>query len=331
MSYLVDNICLLNSTYSKDKIQKIFKNILNKSGLNEFVLINSIAPICSDITHNCNTDISLRCGNQHVVFKYKQPESSHLTKSDIECLIASYIIAIENAIVYKDITDKVSFGENGNYPVFSTLVSDISKEIEQYKRYGFDFCVAKISFENLSLGEKFQYKIKDSLETVRNAIRSTDSVYRDSKNIYILYRNVGIEDGVNLVDKLKSLIKEAEIGIAEWKSSYVIVDLFGEIDNYIYHSQNQSQSDNRCAREELNKILNKSFLSGDYIIIVDSREMKEIHDEYEVFSFKLNNAHCYSVLKNYKNTSDFTFFYEFNDVDVADDIFKYLREHNGTN
>lgn len=75
MSCLVDNICLLNSTYSKDKIQKIFKNILKKSGLNEFILINSIASICSDNIQNCDTEISVRCGNQKVVFKYNSSES----------------------------------------------------------------------------------------------------------------------------------------------------------------------------------------------------------------------------------------------------------------
>lgn len=327
MSYLVDNICLLNSTYSKEKIQKIFKNILKKSGINKFILINSIAAVCSNDIDNLDTEISFKCGNQKVIFKYNESESS-LAKNDIKCIIASYIVAIENAIVYKDITDKVSFGNNGNYPVFSTLVSDISKEIEEYKRYGFDFCVAKISLENLALGEKFEYRIKDTLEIVQNAVRSTDGVYRDRKNIYILYRKVGIKDGINLVNKLKTLIKGVEIGIAEWKSSYVIVDLFGEIDNYIYHLKNQSQSDNNCVKEELNKILNKSFLSGDYIIIVNSTEIKDIHENYVVFSFKINNDNHYSVLKNYKNKEEFKFCYEFNDVDIADDILKYLEEYS---
>lgn len=327
MSCLVDNICLLNSTYSKDKIQKIFKNILKKSGLNEFILINSIASICSDNIQNCDTEISVRCGNQKVVFKYNSSESD-LTQNDIKCLIASYIIAIENAIIYKDITDKVSFGKNGVYPVFSTLVSDISTEIEQYKRYGFDFCVAKISLENLALDEKFEYKIKYALETINNTVRSTDSVYRDSKNIYILYRKVGIKDGVKLVNKLKTLFKDADIGIAQWQSSYVIVDLFGEIDNYIYHLKNDVELTNSCAKEDLNKILNKSFLSGDYIIIVNSDEITDIHKPYDVLSFQLKNGHYYSVLKNYKNIEEFKFFYEFNDVDIADDIFKYLEEHS---
>lgn len=327
MSCLVDNICLLNSTYSKDKIQKIFKNILKKSGLNNFILINSIASVCSDNIQHCDAEMYVKCGNQKVIFKYHAAESK-LTQNDIKCIIASYIIAIENAIIYKDITDKVSFGKNGVYPVFSTLVSDISTEIEQYKRYGFDFCVAKISLENLALDEKFEYKIKYALETINNTVRSTDSVYRDSKNIYILYRKVGIKDGVKLVNKLKTLFKDADIGIAQWQSSYVIVDLFGEIDNYIYHLKNDVELTNSCAKEDLNKILNKSFLSGDYIVIVNSDEITDIHKPYDVLSFQLKNGHYYSVLKNYKNIEEFKFFYEFNDVDIADDIFKYLEEHS---
>lgn len=327
MSYLVNNICLLNSTYSKDKIQNIFKNILDDLGIKEFILISSIAPICSKSTEGCNSEVSIKCGNYPVIFKYNKNELT-VPINDLKCLIASYIVAIENSIIYKDITDKISFGENADFPVFSTLIADITNEIEQYKRYGYDFCVAKISLENQSLGEKFEYKLKDNLKTIKDIVRATDSVYRDSKNIYILYRNIGIKDGVKLVDKLKKHIKDAEIGIAEWKSSYIIVDLLSEIDNFIYLSQTKQQSNNRHVREELNKVLNKAIMHGDCIIIVDSNELKDIHKKFKVLSFKLNTLKEYAVLKNYNHISDFNFLYEFNYEDIADDVFNFLIEHH---
>lgn len=326
MSHLVDSICLLNSSYSKDKIIKILKKRLSIVGVHKYILLSSIIQTATVNTLNNATEISLKCGNYMVVFKYDSSECS-ISDDDLKCLLASFVVSIENSVIYNDLTNKITFSEGKSYPTFNTLVEDISKEIEQYKRHGTDFCVAKIGIENEILGEKFNYKLKKYLDIVKDSVRITDSVYRDIKNIYILFRNVGINDGVNLVSKLKDAIPNSEIGIAEWRSSYAIVDLFTEIDNFIYLSKVDIQSQNICIKEELNKILNKAILYNELILIVNSLDVKPKHEKYISFNFTIDGVD-YTVLRKYKKKDDFTNAYEFNFEDIAEDIFEILQNNN---
>lgn len=323
MSYLVDNIILLNSSYSKDKVKRIFNKILIDAKITDYILISNIVQASSVTFIDNPKTLSFRCGNYTVSFKYKDNRTK-LSSDDVKCLIAALIISIENCSIFNDMTDKIAFSENKDYPTFNDLVSDITKEIEQYKRYGTNFCVAKINMENEVLDEKFTYKIKHTIDLVSDIIRASDSVYRDSKNIYILYRNVCMQDGIKLIDKLKGSIQQNSIGIAEWKSSYVITDLFGEIDNFIYISQTKEQSKVKNLKEDLNKILNKALMFNESIFVVESNKLKDIHKPYIALTFDVNNKN-YTVLRRFKDEDNIEYVYKFVDEHVADDILEFLK------
>lgn len=328
MSFIVDSICLLNSSYSKEKIIKIFETRLRKAGIQDFILLSNIVQVCTSPLIEKGCDMYLECGNYSVTFRYRKVEGKcKLDSKDIESLIASFIVAIENSIIYKDITDKIAFGRNKDYPSYDNLIRDISKEINHYDRFGTDFCVAKISMENVILGEKFNFKLSRYISEIKNIIRATDSVYSDSKNIYVLFRNVGIEDGIKLVDKLKTVVSKSQVGIAEWKNTYVIVDLMGEIDNYIYLSQQKEEDKKISIVEEINKILNIALFKNEDIWFVYSNELDEVSKQYELLSFNVENS-AYSVLKNCSDESNFSFIYKFVGDEIAEDILKELKKEN---
>lgn len=328
MSYIVDSICLLNSSYSKDKIIKLFKSIMRKAGIEDFILLSNIVQVCTSPLIEEGSDIVLECGNYKVSFRYKKPTNRCiLDKKDLECLVASFIVSIENSVIYKDMTDKIAFGRNKNYPTYDNLIVDISREIKHYERFGTDFCVAKINMDNIILGEKYDFKLGRYINEITGLIRGTDSVYSDSRNIYILFRNVGIKDGVKLIDKLKSVMCKCQIGIAEWKSSYVIVDLMGEIDNYIYLSAQREEEEKTSMVDELNKILNRALYRNEDIIIVKTEEVDTSSTKYVAMSFNLNGC-SYSVIRNCKNTSKFSFLYKFVGDEIAQDILNELKNSN---
>lgn len=323
MSYLVDSISLLNSTYSKDKVKKIFNKILTDANIHEYILISNIVQVSSVTSIDKPVILSFRCGNYTISFKYKD-NKTNLSCDDIKCLIASLIVSIENCSIFNDMVDKISFSQNKDYSTFNDLVSDIAKEIEQYKRYGINFCVAKINMEYEVLSEKFTYKIKNTIDLVSDIIRASDSVYRDSKNIYILYRNVCMKDGIKLIDKLKNSIQQKYIGIAEWKSSYVITDLFGEIDNFIYLSKTRDESKLKNLKDDLNKLLNKALMFNESIYIIDSINIKDIHKPYVAMTINVNNKE-YTVLRKFKDEGNLEYVYKFVDEHVADDILDFLK------
>lgn len=325
MSYIVDSICLLNSSYSKDKIIKLFENIMRKAGIEDFILLSNIAQVCTSPLIEDGSDILLECGNYKVSFRYKKSANKCiLDKKDLECLVAAFIVSIENSVIYKDMTDKIAFGRNKNYPTYDNLIIDISKEIKHYERFGTDFCVAKINMDNVILGEKYDFKLGRCIDELQGLIRGTDSVYSDSRSIYILFRNVGIKDGVILIDKLKSVMCKCQIGIAEWKSSYVVVDLMSEIDNYIYLSAQKEDEEKTSIVDELNKILNRALFRNEDIIIVKTEEVDNLLNKYVVLSFNINNC-SYSVIRNCKNTSNFSFLYKFAGDEIAQDILNELK------
>lgn len=328
MNYVADSICLLNSSYSKDKIIKIFKKTMTKLGVKDFIVSSSIVQVCTTSIANDSLDshINLKCGNYDVLFKYKKPENKlALEINSIECVIAAFIVAIENSIIYKDIMDNVAFSKNKEYLSYNNLIADISNEIKHYDRFGTNFCVAKIVVDSISFGEKFNFKISKYIDDIKQSIRATDTVYKDSKNIYILFRNVDLDNGVNLVEKIKNIVYTNEIGIAQWQSTYVIVDLMSEIDNYIYLSQEKYEKEKSSLADELNLVLNKALFRNYDVTIVEKREMKESHLKKNVFSFTLNNIE-YSVLKNVKNTKEFSFVYNFSGDEIAEDIISEISK-----
>ena len=146
-----------NSTHTETEWKEIFPDIFS---INEFILINSMAPICSNVTDNCNAEISFRCGNQSVVFKYKQTDSLHLTKSDIECLIASYIIAIENAIdlvPFEDI-DPEEYGCTGNEDDYYELIHNcIYNEFKDMIKYNDSACsIYNVFIEECEINKRIE-------------------------------------------------------------------------------------------------------------------------------------------------------------------------------
>lgn len=329
MNYIADSICLLNSSYSKEKIIKLFKKTMLKLGIKDFMVLSNMVQICSTSPSDniLKSIISLKCGNYDVLFKYNKIDSETTIETrDIECVIAAFIVAIENSIIYKDITDNVTFSKNKEYLSYNNLIADISNEIKHYERFGTNFCVAKIVVENISLGEKFNFKVSKYIDEIRESIRATDTVYRDSKNIYILFRNVDLDNGVTLIEKIKKIVYTNEIGIAQWKSTYVIVDLMSEIDNYIYLSQEKYEKEKNSLVDELNLILNKALYKNDDITIVIREDTSDIHLNKAIFFFTLNNIE-YVVLKNIEDINDFKFAYHFSGDEIAQDIINELSKN----
>ena len=327
MNYLAESICLLNSSYSKDKIIKTFKSVLYKAGIHEFILLSNSVQVCTSPVMEGAKYLPLEFGNFIVNFQYKSLNNKIiLTKKDIECLIVAFMVAIENSKIYKNLTDNIAFGLNKGYPTYDDLISDISKEIKHYERFETNFCVAKINFDSIILGEKYGFRISMYIDDVKNSIRATDSVYSDSKNIYVLFRNVNIDDGVLLLEKLRKVAKGNPIGIAEWKSTYVIVDLMSEIDNYIYLSQEQDDSSEISLVDSFNKVLNKSLYKREDVWIVKSSEVDNDDKDKLVLSFDIGELN-YSVLINCKNKKQFTFLYEFSGDEIAEDILRTLENY----
>lgn len=332
MNYIAESISLLNSSYSKDKIVQTLKKIMPELGIKDFMVLSNMVQVCSTSPSDSllTSQIKLKCGNYDVLFKYNKLEHKSIPSiKDIECILAAFIVAIENSIIYKDITDSIIFSKNKEYLTYDNLIADISTEIKNYERFGTNFCVAKIVLENISLGGKFNFKVSKYIDTIRESIRATDNVYRDSKNIYILFRNVDLENGIKLIEKIKNIVYTNEIGIAEWKSTYVIVDLMSEIDNYIYLSQEKYEKDKKSLVDELNLILNKALYKNDDISIVIKKDIKDIHLNKVSLFFNLNNIE-YAVLKNVKNTTDFSFVYNFSGDEIAEDIISELSKNKQT-
>lgn len=328
MNYIADSICLLNSSYSKDKIIKIFKATMLKLGIKDFVLSSGIVQVfnMSSSIGLLNSQIALNCGNHDVFFKYISTDEKLLAnKKDIECVIAAFIVAIENSMLYKDIIDNVIFSKDKEYLSYNDLISDISHEIKNYERFGTNFCVAKIVIENLLLGEKFNFKISQYINQIKDSIRGTDTVYRDSKNIYVLFRNVDLNNGITLINKIKNIVYTNSIGIAQWQSSFVIVDLMSEIDNYIYLSQVKYEEEKNSLADELNKVLNKALYKNHDIYIIEANKLNSSHKNNIELKFILNNIE-YIVLRTTKKKADFSYVYKFVGDELAEDIIGELSK-----
>lgn len=325
MKDFVRKIFLLNSTYNRDKIRSIFVRSLEYYHITEFALVSDMIKHCTSVYIPNGTDITIHCGYYDVDFRYNASEST-ITEEYLKILIVNFIIAIENSVIYHDLIEKVSFQGKKQYLVFNDLITDITEQIKKYERdENESFCVMKISLNDVIKGEKFDIKFKGYIDIVRNSVKEYDRIYCDNKNIYVLLYKLTIEDGLNIVKRLNDRMQNIDIGIAQWQSSMVVVDLLGEIDNFIFTEKIKKEENSQSIAINLNKILDKAIWKKDNIIIVKKEDIKEEHKEYIRYEFKLNSR-SFIVLKNLKPELDtFIYKYVFNYEDIALDVFDKLK------
>ena len=322
-----NEIYLLNSSYSKDKIKGIFRTILVKRGLSKYILLSDLVQDCSVISIENPSIIDIDCGYHSIHFEYKKSSMLSLTEEDLKCLIAIFMISMENATIYENLVNSIAFGENKEYPTFNDLIRDINKEIEVYKRYGTPFCVAKIRIKNEVYNKNNYMKITSYLDTIKENVRSTDSIYIDDKNVYIILRDIYQSDAENVVHKLNEKMTDVYVGVAEWKSLYVVSDLLSEIDNYIYIELEKLKKSSVSLTEDLDKILNNAIFHNDTINIIQNsgyNKDNELIKKHEVFRFSLNSKN-YIVLKNLPKNNDLDIIYTLSDDHIASDILEIIK------
>lgn len=278
---VINSVFLLNSTYNKEKIKKIFLQCLKEYDICEFYLRSNIINLNKEDSF-INKKISIDNGDYKCDF-YVDKYSTEKER-DIKLIIASFLVAIENSEVYNTVINAAYC----NYLTYQSLLEDINFFKNNYERYDIPFCLMKVQSKNKS------YAVKK----IRELIRYTDKVYvKDEKDdsIYILFSNLNINDGEKIANKIQNNIRNVKVGVAEWLNSYVIMDLFGEVDNYIYMKSAVHFSNNESLSNKINKIFDKSILSGDNIYVVSGNE--EVNNSICEFSFEYD-SNQYIVLKN---------------------------------
>lgn len=324
MSNILNNIYLINTTHSQEKIRVIFERILSQYDIEGYSLssqqINEKSTDCDNLEH----DIKLEFSQNSIFFSYKLKDDSSKTlldEEELKILVLNYVIACEHSLLYKNISKGI-VGQEALFGGIQKLIKDIEKEIDVYTRYGKEFCLIKV-VPNKSIIKEKESTIKVA-QKINDSIRNTDEIYIDNKTIYVLLRAIQFKDAEQVAKKIKSSIKNVNIGVVEWQNSYVIADLFSELENYMYISLLKNNKAKPALEEELNKILDKATMFNQPIAIASLNENEIEERKYIEMEFT-HNKKKYAVLKKYPNTKELSNPYIFNYRDLASDVLNKLR------
>lgn len=319
---ICDTLYKINSSYSPEATQTILKNELEKYGINEFKLDSNLISVTSSQNTLYKHKHSFLNDKYQITIEYNDSYNS-LTKLELEYILSSFYASIERSYYYNNLLSSLYQKKSENFKDTPSLIKDISKEIEVYKRYGHNFCLIRVGLCYNKQSLKNIAQISNYINIIKDNTRSTDSVYCDKDCIYVLLRKISFNAAKKIHSKLTSVLPDCLIGLAEWKDSFVIADLIGETENYIY--QNILNNTKQVPLvDELDKILNKAIMYNKSISVVYSKECSDFHDAFKVYMFDYNGRQ-YSVLCNCTDTSGFSFVYIFNFEDVAEDVLNQLN------
>lgn len=322
MEYLND-IVKMNSTYNKDKITKYFIDALQRASIYDFILSSDVINLKNgeDLSKDKFKDKIQFDGNYFDMrFYCNFPLSFSNNRKDMEYLIVSYVNAINNADLYLS-------GERHKYSstVNAIFKKSIGDAVEAYNRYGTPFCLCKIEFGSLAKNSNIcNHHIKD-------IVRKSDDVFFSGQNsAFILFKKMDKDNSAIILDKIKNLFPGSRIGIAQWKSNYVVADLFSEVENDIVlknENEGMRKKEDRGNKEniqELNKLLNGS-INKSKIYVLCNKNGNALFDNLLLnFSYEGKNIEVYNNLSDkdlsclyQKNIQ----FYVYNgDDSIAEDI-----------